>query len=96
MKDPDAGGCIGVPLLEWYGMTRHQRDDLEGPDSPGCIDGSGRPRIRRAMEKTRRGGEEARAEAGRQRARAACRMKRPYRAPGRGWVAFPGLRPGLE
>ena len=28
-------GCgVGMPLLEWYGMTRFQRDDLSGPDFP--------------------------------------------------------------
>ena len=29
-----AGSCIGVPMLEWYGMTRYQRLDSEGPDYP--------------------------------------------------------------
>lgn len=28
-------GCgMGVPLLEWFGMTRYQRKDLNGPDYP--------------------------------------------------------------
>ena len=30
----EKGGWIGVPLLEWYGMTRYQREDLNGPDFP--------------------------------------------------------------
>lgn len=28
------GGWAGVPLLEWYGMTRYQRDDLSWPKFP--------------------------------------------------------------
>ena len=30
----EKGGWVGVPLLEWYGMTRYQREDLNGPDFP--------------------------------------------------------------
>jgi len=30
----EAGRNVGVPLLEWYEMTRHHRHDLPGPDYP--------------------------------------------------------------
>ena len=30
----ESGAGMGVPLLEWFGMTRYQREDLEGPDYP--------------------------------------------------------------
>jgi hypothetical protein len=30
----ESGAGMGVPLLEWFGTTRYQRDDLAGPKYP--------------------------------------------------------------
>ncbi|MEJ6581028.1 MAG: hypothetical protein QNL33_16030 [Akkermansiaceae bacterium] len=30
----ESGPCVGVPLLEGFGMTRYQREDVAGPDYP--------------------------------------------------------------